>query len=104
MSGFSSPDVAKSRKALEPARRRAATTAVRRAGDVVEQRIDVSALTFDAQPIVESGPGRVVDSHVPLADPAGFVARVVEQSRPGHKLVAQRTAVGVVDDAGVSDA
>ena len=65
----------------------------------VEQRIDISALAFDADPVVEARTRGIIDAHVPLADEGCFVASVVEQPGPGDEGVALRTAIDVVDDA-----
>ena len=62
----------------------------------VELRIPVRALADQADPGVESRPGRAVGAHVPLADECGVIAGPVELARERVQFVA--ATVGVVDD------
>src|SRR5262245_59830081 len=66
---------------------------------VVNLGIQIDALAFDADPIIDPWPWIIIEPHVPFADESRIVAGVVQESRKGDELVALRVASGVIYDA-----
>ena len=65
---------------------------------VVDFGIEIDALAFDADPVINAWAWIVVEAHVPFADESGFVAGVVKQLWKSNQLVALRIARRIVDD------
>ena len=65
----------------------------------VELRVERLALAAHRDPMRKSRPRAVVIAHVPLAEEAGPVARLLQRDRERVEPVARGVARGVVDDA-----
>src|SRR5262249_53214988 len=63
----------------------------------VDRRIVIDALSLETDPAIETGSRGINRADVPFAGVSRLVSSVMEQSRPGNQLMAERIVIAVSD-------